>query len=335
MPTQPLLSVIVPVYNIAAYLPRCLDSIIGQNYKNLEIILVDDGATDACPQICDEYAKKDSRIRVIHQPNKGLPGARNRAIEIMQGEFFTFVDADDWLHTDCYQQLIQRQQATNADMVTCPYYYAFDGHVTATSFTESFSEGFSRPERFLFTLLKQQNPFAWNKIYRRSWVSEIRFDPRYTIAEDWFFVSKLAQQGGIATQINCPLYFYYQRQNSMLRTSNCRQWYLAMQLALKLYNKFKKNDFPPLRNELLGSLFSFASAFSLVTLLEKQEPPTRAMKARRILRAQLPKLLCTKNMGLAGKLFAFLFVLFPKSMIGLCRLPGINSGLKKMFSKTR
>ena len=103
MPTQPLLSVIVPVYNAAPYLRRCLDSICGQTYPNLEIILIDDGSTDSSLEICKQYAAKDPRVRVLHQANKGLPATRNVGIEQSKGEFFTFVDSDDWVDTKCYQ----------------------------------------------------------------------------------------------------------------------------------------------------------------------------------------------------------------------------------------
>ena len=98
-------SVIVPIYKVEEYLHRCIDSIINQTYTNLEIILVDDGSPDNCPMICDEYAKKDSRIRVIHKKNGGLSDARNAGLEIATGEYIGFVDSDDWIHKDMYHIL--------------------------------------------------------------------------------------------------------------------------------------------------------------------------------------------------------------------------------------
>ena len=97
MTNQPLLSVIIPVYKVEKYLRQCVDSVINQTYKNLEIILVDDGSPDNCGKICDEYAQKDRRIKVIHQENQGVSAARNLGTKLAQGEYITYVDSDDWL----------------------------------------------------------------------------------------------------------------------------------------------------------------------------------------------------------------------------------------------
>ena len=220
MQENPLISVIVPIYNVAPWLPRCLDSIVGQTYKNLEILLIDDGSTDNSLEICQQYAEKDPRIKVIHQENKGLPSTRNTGIEHATGDFFTFVDADDWIDKNCYLLLTQQQRNTNADMVSCDYYYAFDTHLKNRSFTTPIPTKHLDPAQFLLLLLEQLNPSVCNKIYRRSWVGKMRFDPQYTIAEDWYFVTHLAQKGGRMAHVNSPLYFYYQRPQSMIHFGN-------------------------------------------------------------------------------------------------------------------
>ena len=97
---EDLITVIVPIYNVELYLRKCIDSITGQSYKNLEIILVDDGSQDKCGLICDEYAEKDSRVRVIHKENGGLSDARNAALDVMKGEYVTFIDSDDYVATE-------------------------------------------------------------------------------------------------------------------------------------------------------------------------------------------------------------------------------------------
>lgn len=100
--TRPLLSVLVPVYNVAPYLEQCLDSILSQPYSCLEVLVIDDGSTDGSGALCDRYAERDQRIRVVHQANAGLSAARNTAMDLMQGEFFTCVDSDDWLTEDAF-----------------------------------------------------------------------------------------------------------------------------------------------------------------------------------------------------------------------------------------
>ena len=114
------LSVIVPVYNADRYLHRCVDSILNQTYKDFELILVDDGSKDCCPQICDEYALKDSRVKVIHQENSGVSVARNNGIELCKGQFISFVDADDYIGPEMFKELVSGIQG-KADIVMCGY----------------------------------------------------------------------------------------------------------------------------------------------------------------------------------------------------------------------
>lgn len=117
-----LISVIIPVYNTEKYLHRCIDSVLNQTYQNLEIILVDDGSPDNCPQICDEYAKKDKRVKVIHQENMGQSVARNVALDIITGNYIGFVDSDDWLALDMYEVLLKKIKEAETDLVICGCY---------------------------------------------------------------------------------------------------------------------------------------------------------------------------------------------------------------------
>ena len=116
---EPKISVIVPVYNVECYLCKCLDSIVNQSYRNLEIILVNDGSTDGSGLICDEYSIRDARLRVVHTENGGAFAARNRALDIATGDYIGFVDADDWIDTDMYQTLITLAREYDADVVQC------------------------------------------------------------------------------------------------------------------------------------------------------------------------------------------------------------------------
>lgn len=113
---EKLLSVIVPVYKVEPYLHRCVDSIRNQTYKNLQIILVDDGSPDNCGKICDEYAELDARIIVVHQKNRGLSGARNTGLRYAKGEYVAFVDSDDWISSDMYQTLVNLVELNDLDM---------------------------------------------------------------------------------------------------------------------------------------------------------------------------------------------------------------------------
>ena len=133
---EPLVSVIVPVYKVGKYLDKCVESIVGQTYKNLEIILVDDGSPDNCPAMCDKRAERDSRIKVIHKQNGGVSSARNVGIDAAQGEFIGFVDSDDWLEPDMYDCIVKNALEYNADISRCGYFVDWSDHTSYVGSTE-------------------------------------------------------------------------------------------------------------------------------------------------------------------------------------------------------
>ena len=120
-----VISVIVPVYKVEQYLPQCIESIINQTYRNLEIILIDDGSPDNCGKICEEYAQKDKRIKVFHKKNGGLSDARNYGIARASGEYLAFVDSDDWIEPDMYEVLVNWIEDHQTDIVSCGFFLSF------------------------------------------------------------------------------------------------------------------------------------------------------------------------------------------------------------------
>lgn len=173
LPSSPLLSVIVPIYNTAAYLSKCLDSIIGQTYSNLEIILVDDGSPDNSGEICDEYAQKDARIRVIHQPNKGLSGARNSGLDMATGEYIAFADSDDYMKPTMYEKLISAAVKENADMVIDDFYMILE---SGLSRKHNGLDNSTPQTKIKDMFLRDKLPsYVWNKIYRKHLFDHIRF----------------------------------------------------------------------------------------------------------------------------------------------------------------
>ena len=121
----PLISVIIPVYNVEKYLRRCLDSVVAQTYRNLEIICVDDGSVDESGKICDQYAVRDARIKVIHQENQGLSAARNRGLDAAEGAYIAFVDSDDYILEDMYKKMLDKLLDYNVDLCVCQWQYEF------------------------------------------------------------------------------------------------------------------------------------------------------------------------------------------------------------------
>ena len=213
-------SVIVPIYQVEKYLRKCIDSIINQTYKNLEIILVDDGSPDLCGKICDEYAEKDVRIKVIHKENGGLSDARNAGLDIACGDYIVFVDSDDYIAHDMIEKLYESLVNNDADMALCSFEYVDeDGNIIKKEgFTSPIKNEVLSKKEMLCKLLENKHWYysiACNKLYKNNLMQDIRF-PKEKIHEDEFIAHKSI---GMCETISCiqePLYFYVQRDNSIM-----------------------------------------------------------------------------------------------------------------------
>lgn len=219
MQSKPLVSVIVPIYKVEKYLRQCVDSIINQTYRKLEIILVDDGSPDHCGAICDEYAAKDNRIQVIHQENRGLSAARNAGLDAAKGEYLFFLDSDDWIACNTIQSMLGRYEETGADLVLCDI----------SPFYESDYSGPEKQKSPLKTEVLSQEPLierlmqkaawyycvAWNKLYRRTMLEQIRF-PDGFIHEDEAVAHRIFEKCQTIAVIAEPMYYYRQTNNGIM-----------------------------------------------------------------------------------------------------------------------
>lgn len=205
----PKISVIVPIYKVEQYLVQCIESILSQTYHEMEVILVDDGSPDNCPQICDDYAIKDNRVIVIHQENGGLSDARNAGLNIARGEYISFVDSDDWLMPKMYETLVGLIEESSADIAVCNY-YSFDGNLSTTSNSTNEIITLKRTEEFFHHII-EPNPVlkfeVWNKLFRRNVIGDIRFKKgqRY---EDIYFDRMVFGKVQCVVYVDQPLYVY-------------------------------------------------------------------------------------------------------------------------------
>lgn len=217
---QPLISVIVPVYNVEKYLKKCVDSILAQTYANLEIILVDDGSPDNCPAICDEYSKKDSRIVVIHKENGGLSDARNAGLEIARGEYIGFVDSDDYIAPEMYEVLLFTAQKNDADIALCNYIRVNEDYEKIESDTigkRATDRKYSR-EEFICELMQPYGDYyivAWNKLYKSSIFCGLCFEVGKQ-HEDQFIIHYIVDRCNIIASTKRDLYYYVQRKGSIM-----------------------------------------------------------------------------------------------------------------------
>lgn len=213
----PLVSIIIPVYNVGKYLEECLDNVIAQTYRNLEIILVDDGSTDDSGSICDRYAKNDSRIHVIHSPNKGLSAARNLGMSKMKGSYICFHDSDDWMDTNAIETLVNAAVETKADIVSARIWIEYANHTNPQQVRIEGTHTYSG--RDIITAFSKGvfGNEVWNKLYRRECFEDIRFPVGWTfedIATLWKVMKNLAENGGCITAIPVELFHFRIRKSS-------------------------------------------------------------------------------------------------------------------------
>jgi len=228
-------SIIVPIYNVERFLPQCIDSILAQTYPALEILLVDDGSPDGCAAICEDYAKKDSRIRVIRKENGGLSDARNAGMQQAGGDWYFFLDADDYLHPEAIAAMLRAANKSGCSLVWCDYLETDeDGTIRYTKEYPSAEAVDERIREFPVKLLPWQEAegwlyedgtrgqrmvVAWNKLYRASLFTDepaIRF-PVGKIFEDSFTTYRLIQRAGRICSLDLPLCRYRQREASIMK----------------------------------------------------------------------------------------------------------------------
>lgn len=215
MENFPLISIIVPIYNVEKYLAKCVQSILHQSYDNLEIILIDDGSTDTSPIICDQLSARDNRILVVHQANGGLSSARNAGLDRATGDYIGFVDSDDWIEEDMYMTLLTAAKEYNADIAICTHFVDKEKEtipVNNTGEHKIYSREEALKELFKDKLIKN---YAWNKLYKKELFTNIRF-PIGRFFEDIAVIYKLFNQASKVVLICESKYHYLLRHDSII-----------------------------------------------------------------------------------------------------------------------
>lgn len=255
----PLISVIVPVHNLEKYLVRCIESIIGQTYKNLEIILIDDGSTDTSGQIIDEFKKKDNRIKVIHKENGGESNARNTGLRMATGEYIAFCDCDDWMDLDMYETLAWELIQENIDMVASGWYKETDS--SSQEIRNALpvdSRVFGREELLKYLYMRDSYrgfAYMWDKLYKREILKDkdgnwILFHEDLRLGGDVLYLAEVALNVKRAKYVDRAFYHYYQRDESGCHTKDVtklREWLKAYELILQRFEEeqidYKTKDY--------------------------------------------------------------------------------------------
>lgn len=277
---EPLISVIVPIYKVEEYLSRCVDSIINQTYKNLEIILVDDGSPDDCPKICDDYARKDNRVKVIHKRNGGLSDARNAGMKVATGEYISFIDSDDYISLDFIKVLYDTVVLENSDIVECSVVEFYeDGHFDR--YTDDLNVSSCETIEGL-SMLISENQFhqhVWNKLYKSNQVLDIPFAVG-KLNEDEFWTYQIFGRAKKVTKINKTMYYYFQRESSIMGERYNIRRLDALEGINNRYLYINKN-FPSLSLKAKLSLYG-ACMFAYQSVLKYSKGKEKKIALRKI-----------------------------------------------------
>lgn len=289
-----VISVIVPVYNVEKYLPQCLDSILSQNYEKLEVLLIDDGSTDASGKICDEYLEKDGRIRVIHQKNGGAASAKNAGLRAATGEYLSFVDSDDYLEPDVYGYMVARLEETGAEAAQFSFRDVYRTHTEEHILPSG--EGIMEGKEYLVRFTKDWScALLWNKLYRRSIFYGVFFEEGHKIDDEYFTYQGIMRAKRVLLDEKI-VYNYRRRASSVMLSPRSRE-----QVALDRVDFLVKRRekviarFPELRKPFD---IQFLDALIYLSEDENNSPESIAM-----LKAQLKAYLRTPGNTMPPKYF--------------------------------
>ncbi|WP_300343795.1 glycosyltransferase [uncultured Oscillibacter sp.] len=318
-----LISIVIPVYNVKGFLDECLESVLGQTYRDLEIILIDDGSTDGSGDVCDAYARRDGRIRVLHQRNQGVSAARNAALEIASGTFIGFVDPDDAILPEMYQTLHDAAIRSSADIVQCRS-YQYAGKVKILSGNDQTGLITDREEaiRLFFA-----GPITWTlptKLYRKHLFETLRFDTRLHRCEDAFLLYEILKREDLSFGlIDDVFYFYRQRSDSGSGLGSSEQMFAV----LKQIEEDVLPIYPALADQIWSTNVSSYFAVFDQTLRASKAGPAEAALCRKFkrfcssnLRKGAARILTNSAMSKRNKCKALMIAYFPTATAWLIRI---------------
>lgn len=287
---QPLISVIVPVYGVERFLDKCVKSIVGQTYRNLDIILVDDGSPDHCPQMCDQWASRDDRIRVIHQSNAGLSAARNTGIDAAHGEYLGFVDSDDHIAPCMYESLLRNLLHEQADI-----------SIIGTSLVGEDGQAYVPCEKHCYMRLDSAQAFkyvnipgyfrvaAWDKLYRRELFDDVRFPETVRSGEDYPVAYRMLDKARTLIYDSTPGYFYHLHESMTLRLRITTAQSDETLAVLKMV----KDKYPQAYDYMLyGHLIATMGNYNNIILQnQRRQWPDFERRAIKLARTALPRIM--------------------------------------------
>lgn len=297
------ISVVIPVYNVEQYLRPCLDSVIGQTYDNLQIILVDDGSTDHSGEICDVYREKDSRVTVIHKENGGLSDARNCGIEIARGKYITFIDSDDVVDTTYCEELLKCLKEHNADISLC----------NVVDFKNNVPTSYQMAGDFLFDTEEAVKAYfrnvvpaaAWGKLYKRELFDTIRF-PKGKIFEDMFIVVDILLMSNCVVGTATGNYYYRWRMGSITKSSSLK---IEDGIEAQSYNLERIKQVMPQLTRVAEESLEYTYLTAYTRLLVNDVKDERSSRYRRFVKKHFLTMMTSKYHSVLAKVKVLLITI--------------------------
>lgn len=277
---MPLVSVIVPVYRVEGYLRRCVDSILGQTLTDIELILVDDGSPDNCGQICDAYAARDRRVKVVHKENGGLSDARNTGLDIASGEFIGFVDGDDYIEEDMYERLLHACRTHDSRLSMCGRYDVKDGLVSPSFSFDSVQVWTAKEATARLLIWGGIDSSACDKLFSRQLFSQIRF-PVGRYNEDIFVMVKILQAADKVAHIGKCKYFYCHRPGSITSERFSKRKMDLLDASREVVG-FVESTYPDLSDRAMS--FYYCGLIYLFSLVQANDVRARYTEEHQLLR---------------------------------------------------
>ena len=227
---KPLISIIIPVYKVEKYLDRCMGSVVNQTYRNLEIILIDDGSSDSCPEMCDSWAEKDNRIKVIHKKNAGVSAARNDGLAIAKGDLIGFVDPDDCIHPSMYEEMVNYLVSQDCDLVSCSFTkFSTEDEINNNLDMNLFpKKTLTRNEAISLSFDKKNKGgiinVVWTLLIRASIARSVKFDCSLTNGEDTNYAFEVLMKTKQVGMLYAPLYNYYKNENGAVANVDLKKF---------------------------------------------------------------------------------------------------------------
>ncbi len=275
---MPKVSIIVPVYKVEQYLEQCIESVLAQTMQDFQLILVDDGSPDSCPEICDRYVAQDNRITVIHKANGGLSSARNAAYEKATGAFIFFLDSDDYLESHALDNLLDAQQKSNADIVIGNYFYTFEAHEKAAAqfASEITLTGYQALEKLVNCQIQN---FAWGKLIKTD-LAKKHFFPEGKLFEDHYWAHSVLSEAEVVFVSSQPILHYRQRPSSISYSYTLDR--LDMVDGWRARAEFLKENYPELLPQFLETVSQLYIDCAWLTCTKIKDGRKQAIKKLRM-----------------------------------------------------